>query len=316
MEESKSSIQTNQIDESVDLQELFHTLLHGRNIIFAITAFASIISVVISLFLPNQYESRAILAPVDVTSGGISGALQSYSGLANLAGISIPSGSDGGHSKKAIKKITSLSFFENSIYKNIHLPDLMALKSWNYISSDFSYNDEVYDVKNKTWVREYSYPMQQIPSAQESYQVFKSNHLGLSEDNKSGFITISMRHQSPLVAKQWLELIVNEVNNFYRQKDKSESERAVSYLNEQMLITRITEIKQAIAELLQEETKKLTLIEANEFYVFEYIDPPAAMEVKSQPKRFVILVISALVGIIMGMIYVLLKHYSFGNKRS
>ena len=43
-------------------------------------------------------------------------------------------------------------------------------------------------------------------------------------------------------------------------------------------MTRSSEIKQVLAELVQEETKKLTLIDANQFYVFEYIDPPAVME--------------------------------------
>jgi hypothetical protein len=50
-------------------------------------------------------------------------------------------------------------------------------------------------------------------------------------------------------------------------------------------MTSLSEIKQVLAQLLQEETKKLTLIEANQSYVFDYIDPPAVMEKKSEPKR-------------------------------
>ena len=50
-------------------------------------------------------------------------------------------------------------------------------------------------------------------------------------------------------------------------------------------MTGLSEIKQVLAQLLQEETKKLTLIEANQFYVFDYIDPPAVMEQKSEPNR-------------------------------
>ena len=91
-------------------------------------------------------------------------------------------------------------------------------------------------------------------------------------------------------------MVVNEVNAFYRQKDKSESEKAVSYLNQQISMTGLSEIKQVLAQLLQEETKKLTLIEANQFYVFDYIDPPAVMEKKSEPKRALICILSALLG--------------------
>ena len=84
----------------------------------------------IAYLLPNIYESKALLVPVN-SSSGISGALSSYRGLGGLAGINFPFGGDIGNSQKAIKKINSLSFFENNIQKNIHLPDLMAFESWN-----------------------------------------------------------------------------------------------------------------------------------------------------------------------------------------
>ncbi len=172
----------------------------------------------------------------------------------------------------------------------------------------------IYKKNTNTWIREYSYPKKKIPSAQESFEVFTTEHLSLSEDKKSGFITLSIKHQSPFIAKQWVELIVNEVNAFYRQKDKSESEKAVSYLNQQISITGLSEIKQVIAQLLQEETKKLTLIEANQYYVFDYIDPPAVMEQKSEPKRALIYILSALLGGMLSILLVFIRHYVIKQK--
>ena len=131
----------------------------------------------------------------------------------------------------------------------------------------------------------------------------------MSEDKKSGFITLSIKHQSPFVAKKWTELVVNEVNSFYRQKDKSESEKAVSYLNQQISMSGLSEIKQALAKLLQEETKKLALIEANEFYVFDYIDPPVVMETKSEPNRAIICILSTILGGMLGIVLALIKYY-------
>ena len=48
-----------------------------------LTAFVAIVTIIVSLILPNKYESKAILSPEDVSS--MSSALQSYSGLAGLA---------------------------------------------------------------------------------------------------------------------------------------------------------------------------------------------------------------------------------------
>ena len=187
----------------------------------------------------------------------------------------------------------------------------MAVKNWNYKTNTVIFDKNIYDVNSNTWVRDYSYPKQQMPSAQESFEEFKTKHLSLSEDNKSGFSTLIIKHQSPFVAKQWAELVVNEVNNFYRQKDKLESEKAVTYLNQQISMTGLSEIKLVLAQLLQEETKKLTLIEANQSYVFDYIDPPAVMERKSEPKRSLICILSAILGGILSVILVLIRHYSF-----
>jgi LPS O-antigen subunit length determinant protein (WzzB/FepE family) len=310
MQEEYRSKHLNNFDDEKDLKELFYILFEGKWIIVSVTAFLSLVGVIYSLFLPNIYESRAILVPVN-SSNGISAALGSYRGLAGLAGISLPSRSDEGNSSKAIQKIKSLSFFENNILGNINLSDLMAVKSWNRKTNTLSFDDNIFDMNTNTWVRDFSFPQQQIPSVQESFAVFKNDHLSLSEDIKSGFITLSIKHQSPYIAKQWVELVVNEINSFYREKDKLESERAVSYLNQQISTTSLSEIKQVIAQLLQEETKKLTLIEANQYYVFDYIDPPAVMERKSEPKRAIICILSAILGLMMSIILVILRHYFF-----
>ena len=314
MQQAHSNKHPNDFDDEIDLRELFYALLDGKWIIVSLTAFASIAGVIYSLSLPNIYVSKAMLVSVN-SSSSLSGALGSYSGIAGLAGISLPSGGDEGNSAKAIQKISSLSFFENNMLANIHLPDLMAVKSWNSRTNTLAFDESIYDTNSNTWIRDFSYPQQQIPSAQESYEVFKQ-HLSLSEDKKTGFITLSIKHQSPLIAKQWVELIVNEVNTFYRQKDKLGSEKAVSYLNQQISITGLSEIKQVIAQLLQEETKKLTLIEANQYYVFDYIDPPAVMEKKSEPARSVICIIIALLGGMLSSLLVLIRHYAFSEKIS
>ena len=68
----------------IDLKELFYVLLQGKWIIISITSLVSICAVIYSLSLPNIYQSKALLVPVN-SSSGASGALGSYAGLAGLA---------------------------------------------------------------------------------------------------------------------------------------------------------------------------------------------------------------------------------------
>jgi hypothetical protein len=313
MQEAQNYKYSNDLGDEIDLLKLFYILLEGKWIIVSITGFVSIIAVIYSLLLPNIYESKALLAPAN-QGDSISQGIGAYSAIAGIAGVRLPNGGDQNNYLKAVQKISSLSFFKNDIMPNIHLPDLMAIKSWNSSINTVIYDESIYDINNGGWVREYSYPKKQIPSAQESFKVFKNNHLSFSEDLETGFSTLTIKHQSPFIAKQWAELIVNKVNSFYRQKDKSETEKAVGYLYEQISLTSLSEIKQVLAQLLQDETKKLTLIEANQFYVFDYIDPPAVMEQKSEPRRALICIFGAILGGMLSIIIVLLKHHAFSRK--
>lgn len=310
MQDSYSNKHSSDFDDEIDLRELFQTLFDGKWIIISFTTFISIIGVLYSLSLPNIYESKAILVPTK-ESNSMSASMRNYGGLAGLAGINLPSGGDDDNFLKAITKLGSLSFFKNNILPNIFLPDLMAVKSWDVMTNSLIYDKSIYNKETNTWVRDFSYPNQQVPSAQESFKIFISNHFSIAEDKKTGFITLAIRHQSPKVAKQWNELLINEVNIFYRQKDKLESQKALTYLNKQIAMTSLSEIKQVIAQLMQQETQKLSLVEAKEFYVFDYIDPPAIMEKKSEPKRALICIYFAIIGGILSIVLVLIKHYGF-----
>ena len=296
--------------DEIDLRKILMVLWNGKWMILSITFIIAVITLLYSLSLPNIYKSKALLNPV-VTASDTNNAMRGYGGIASLAGINIQTQMDGSNYVKALEKLTSLSFFSEHIMPNIFLPDLMALESWDARSNTIIYNEDIYKEDKKLWVRNSKHSKNNAPSAQESFAVFINNHLTVSEDQDTVFVTISIRHQSPFVAKAWIELIVKELNMFYRVKDKAEAQAAINFLNAQIRETSFTEIKQVVAELIQEKTQQLTLIEASDFYVFDYIDPPAVMERKSDPKRVLILFIGTIFGGIFGIFCVLLREYFF-----
>jgi uncharacterized protein involved in exopolysaccharide biosynthesis len=301
-------------DDVINLKELLNIILSKKIFLITVTGFFSSIALFFSLTLPNIYQSNALLSPV--AQSGISASMRSYSGLASLAGISLPQQSGETTVLKATEKINSLSFFSEYILPKIFLPDLMAVESWDSQSNKIKYDQNKYDIKTNSWIRGISYPQNVVPSAQESYEIFVKNHLNVSQDKETGFVLISVKHQSPFVAQEWAELIVSQVNNFFREKDRKESETALNYLNSQIAITGFSEIKQAIAELVKQQTQKLTLIEVSDFYVFEYIDPPVVMETTNEPNRNSIFLIGAFIGFIFGLLIILFQHYFLSKKHS
>lgn len=312
MNEKQINDEMNFRDQEIDLKVLFSIFWHKKLFIGLVTFFFSISAVIYSLLLPNIYESEAILSPVD-KGNGLGSVMRNYGSLASLAGINFPNQDNENLTLKALEKLKSLSFFKENIMPNIFLPNLMAVNSWDSETNTIYYDDSIYNKSTNTWTKNYSVENDKNPSPQESYKEFLENHLTISEDKKTGFVNLSVRHQSPLIAKKWTELTVTEINSFYREKDKSESQKAVEYLNNQISKTSLSEIKVVIAELLQKETQKLTLIEANQYYVFDYIDPPAVMEQRIKPRRSLISILGFALGILVGTFLVLVNNY--GKKK-
>lgn len=306
--EDKSLKDLNYNNGQIDLSLYLAAIWQGKLLITIISSLFLIATIIYSFSLPDIYQSRTILSPVG-DERNISGAARTYSGIANLAGINLPSQSSGSKSAKALRKINSFSFFDESIFHNIFLPDLMAAKYWDPASNKVIYDENIYNIETQTWVRDFNYPQTLIPDVNESYLVFKEL-FQVSQDDE-GFVTIVVKHKSPFIAQKWVEIIVNEVNHFFRVKDKVEAQAAAQYLNIQMAQTNFTEIKEVIAQLLQEKTQQLALIEVSDFYVFEYIDPPAVFLESNEPARALYCILGALFGAIIGILVVLIRYFSF-----
>ena len=297
-----SPIQTEHLNmeaQELSYRDLFNILLKQRWLFLSISALVSISVLVYSLLLPDLYQSKALLNPVTDDSNMSSASKTLSSNLVSFAGISLPQNSSH-NSIKAIDKITTLSFFEESILPNIFLPDLMAIQSWEKSTNTILYDDTIYNSESESWISK--------PSSQSSYKMFKKL-LNVSDDKNTGFVSISIKHQSPYIAQTWTDLVVREINMFFRIKDKAESQAAMNYLNRQMMQTNFAEIKQVIAQLLQQKTQRLMLLEASEFYVFEYIDPPAAMESKHEPSRLFICIIGFIFGIFISAFVVFARYF-------
>lgn len=298
------------LDDEIDLRELFNKVLYAKKIVIIITTLVAILSIIYSIYLPNIYRSSAVLAPSQ-ESDSLAGAMQNLGGLAGLAGINL--GLDSGSVvDKAIEVMVSRQFFIDSILPKIYLPDLMADPRWDPNTNKLSYNDDLYDTENDQWVRDVTFPLQVTPSSLESYDFFIENTLSISRDNITGFITVSIDHVSPIIAKNWASNIIYDINEYFRERDRSISSASVDFLNLQISQTNVVEVKQALSGLLQNQIQKYMLTDANEDYVFFTIDPPVAPELKNSPSRSSIVIITTFLGGLLSAIGVIL----FGKKES
>ena len=302
--------QNTEIDmgDEIDLKELFATLWHGKLIISAITGIAAAISVVFALSQPNIYIASALLTPAEGSGSGLSGLMKQYGGLASLAGVSLPGAQEGSRAQLGMELMKSRAFIRDFVERRDILPELMAVKSWEQASGEVLYDADLYDAATGIWVRDVNPPQLPQPSAQEAHKAF-IEILGISEDKQTGYVSVSIEHQSPVVAAQWVSWLVKDVNATVRMQDVDEAERSIEYLKQQAAKTSLADLQTVFFELIQSQTETVMLAEVRPEYIFKTIDPAVVPEEKSKPSRAFICVLGTLLGGMLGVVIVLIRHY-------
>ena len=297
----------NNYDDEIDLRELFHVLWDKIFYIGAITSIFSLISIIYALMLPNIYQSQAVMMPMEANQG-MSGMLGQYSGMASLAGISLPSES-GSKAQEAIARIQSFEFFSNSFLPQIKLENLMAVKKWNQASNTLTYNESAFNAESGQWVRNVKLPTSTIPSSQKAYKKYQAI-MSVSEDKKTSFVTLSVEHESPVIAQQWVEIMMDQIDQVMRDQDRQTALQSIEYLNSLAPTVNYEEIKKALSSLQQEQMKRLMMVEANENYIFKVLDSPIVPEMKVKPQRSLIVILGTMLGMMLSVLGVLAFHYT------
>lgn len=291
----------------LDLQEFFFMIWNKKIYIGALTFVFALISILYALRLPDIYKSEAIIMPV-ASESRMSGMLGQYSGIASIAGVTLPDES-GSKSQEALARIQSFEFFSNHFLPNIKIENLLALKKWNRTNNTFNYDESIFNSESNEWVRKIKPPRSTIPSSQEGFIEFQKI-LNVKEDKSTLFISLSIEHVSPLIAKKWIDIILDGIDQVMRDKDEQEAVRSIEYLNGVFTSTGYEEIKKTISSLQQEQMKKLMMVQASENYVFKVLDSPIVPEIKSKPNRAIIVILGSIFGMFVGMIGAVILSYS------
>ena len=298
-------------DDEIDLRELFAVIWQGKWLIAGVTLVFAIASVVFALMLPNIYKSEALLAPAseEQGAGGLAGLASQFGGLASMAGINL--GGSGGSDKTqlAIEVLKSRQFIGDFIEKHQILPELMAVDKWHMDSNTISFDPDIYDEKSKTWVRDVELPFQPKPSLLEAQKEFLKIFV-VNKDNESGMVQISIEHQSPFLAKQWVDWLVTDINNVMKERDVAEAIRSTEFLNKQIETTKIADIRTILYKLVEEQAKTIMFAEVRDEYVFKTIDPAVVPEEFYKPKRAIIVAIGIALGLIFSVMVVLIRHFN------
>lgn len=286
-------------DEEIDLRVVFATLWAGKWFILAVTLVFATAGIAYALYKPNIYQSSVLLAPAN-EEGALTSISGQLGGLASLAGINIGSGSSN-QTVIAKEVLQSRAFLTDFVKRhNLEIP-LLGTLGWSETSKSWIYDRDVYDPDADQWLADESGKTFK-PTDWELVKVFKEEHISVSENKDNGMITLKVRSLSPVASQQWAQWLVADINEHMRRKDVAESNARISYLEDKLNDTNVAGMQQVFYQLIESETRTVMLANAQKEYVFETVDPAVIPEEESEPKRGLIVLLSVMLGAILGVV--------------
>lgn len=263
------------VDDQIRLVDLWRVVWDGKILIVGLTGFFTVISIAYALLATEWYRADALLMPVENES--LSDIQNQLSGLAAIAGIRSASG--GNDSTEAIAVLRSRDFARDFITE-------LGLKSTFMVDQD--------EVDRK-------------PDMRDAVRFFHDNVLRVSEDTETGLVTLSVEWTDAETAAKWANLLVQRLNERMRSEALRDAEANIRFLRSEMKSNTFAVLQQSIAGIMEGEMQKLMLARGYEEYAFHVIDSAVPPQVRSRPKRTLIVATVFVLGGALSVLIVFLR---------
>jgi capsular polysaccharide biosynthesis protein len=289
----------------ISVSELILFLWKKKILIFFITIFFGAYTVFWSLNLEDKYTSTTLLMVNETSSSKLSKPQNQLGGgiasllSGGLTGLAVD------QKTYVIETIKSRVFIESIADTAGVMEKVMATKSYSKSSEEIQFNEDIFNVNDGKWI-------EGKPSNNDFYNSFLSD-FRISRD-ETGFIKMTYIHESPIFAKDMLNLIIEKLNRQIKLEDLNNAENAINYLVDILNNTQQMEIRQSVNNLIEENMKIKVLANINEFYLLKPLDPPFIPEFKTYPARTLMVLLGLITGLILSISGLIIKRYIFSLK--
>jgi capsular polysaccharide biosynthesis protein len=273
-----------QAEDVVNLATIFRIMADSWKALMSAALLGAIIAAVISLQMRSLYRAETLVASVNRDRiGGLSALSNQFGGLATLAGVDI--GTSGGTEEEEwFATLTSNGFARSFILSENLMPILFA-KRW--------------DSRTSRWRAD-----EKQPTLEAAVKEFTRNVRTITQDRKTGLVTVAVEWYSPQLAAGWANRMVDMVNERLRTEAVRNADLSIAYLNKELAKTNVVEMQQAIYRLIENQVNSAMLANVEHEYAFRVIDPAVAPETRVSPKRTIITLVGGAAGLFVAVIFV------------
>jgi uncharacterized protein involved in exopolysaccharide biosynthesis len=262
-----STVQLSDRQEDVDLLTMWRALWARRWIIIVCAIVGTAVAAVMAMIAPSIYHAEVIVTEArDPNMGGSGSIAGQLGGLASLAGMNV---NNSGPANEARAILKSRKLVEDFITRNELVTKLVK-------GGD-------------------------SPSLWLAVRRFRDDVISIREDQRQGTTTVAIEWTDPVTTARWANGFVALANELIRQRALTESNRNVTYLKTQIAQTNDVELQRVLYNLIEQETKTLMLANGRIEYAFTVVDPAVAPERRISPRRTIMVLFGAAIGLCAGI---------------
>lgn len=241
----------------------------------------------LAFVMHNKYRAEVVFSPLS-SSGGFSGGGMggSLGGLAALAGISLGGGAK--TSEESLAYLRSRQFTREFIERHGVMQVLFA-RQW--------------DTHSGHWRGD-------PPTAGDTVDLFDKKIRQITEDHRTGLVTLAVIWREPVVAAAWANAMIAEADAALRQRAIAEHQRSLDYLKEEARSASLSEMQAAVDKTMENELKDAMLARTRDAYAFKVIDPAVVHDPKDfdSPNRPLIIAVGGGFGLLVGVIWAAVRQ--------
>ncbi|MCH8072957.1 MAG: LPS O-antigen length regulator [Proteobacteria bacterium] len=271
-------------DDKISLRQIWRILWRGKRTVIAATTIFALGSIAYALLAKEIYRAEVLLAPAAEQSTPMIGG--QLGGLAALAGLSVGEGND----------VVSLAVLQSREFARdfIEQLDLMPI-----------FFEEEWDAEKNRWRED---DPTKAPDVRDGVKFFHEEIFEVSEERRTGLVTLAIEWTDPDVAAEWASILVHRLNDRLRERALQEAQTNVAYLQSEMAKATLVTLQESIGRLLEAELPKLMLAKGNEEFAFKIVDPAVPPRERVRPKRALTAIIGTILGGLLGIFIVLVGH--------
>jgi len=299
--------QNNELNDEIDLRDLFFTLWGGKIYIILI----SIISVLFASFhlqsAERKYSVEYNLKPVGETKNSPS--LAGLSGFASIAGIQLPSSSN--NDFNIFKELINAPEVSEIIFENKKIIRDIFRSEWDETLNNYSRPPKskiqifVSDAKK---LLTGNIDVDYMPPNPRRLAIFLNQNIQIGEDKDTGFLKFTSETSEPELILSLIIEATKASDKIMRQRYIDFSTEPLAFYKEKLRTARSREHREALAELIGKEEEKLMFASKGKHFIAEpYINPKISLY-PTAPKPKLVLALSLVLGLFIGAALVLMRH--------